>query len=53
MVPGEGDCLNSPDELFEVLKDWEYQLKAENIDFEALEADTPQAAGPQGEEPSP
>lgn len=36
MVPGEGESLNSLTELFQVLEDWEHQLKAENIDFEEL-----------------
>ena len=47
MVPGLGDSLNFPGELFEVLKDWEYQLKAENIDFDTLEAAEPQIEVPQ------
>jgi len=33
MVPHEGKSLNT---LFEVLEDWEHQLKHENIDFEEL-----------------
>lgn len=36
MGPGEGESLNSLDELFEVLEDWEYRLKHADIDFEEL-----------------
>jgi|GEM_PF-4741349 len=34
MVPPNGEGLNS---LFEVFHDWEHQLRAENVDFDALE----------------
>lgn len=37
MVPREGESLNSLSEVFEVLQDWEHQLKHQNIDFEGPE----------------